>query len=325
MHKLTQSFISQPNGNTNTNTIMMKKKSFSSLQSIICLTLSIIILIILLTMTIISIKDFINLHNNYNNQKGSLIIKERERDAIHNALFKEQRAIKETKEENAYMENQIRKLKNTKALLLPSASNNEELYMNDNYLFYKNDISSLGSIISQSDFMFILTLFPFWKIDIKLLFKATIHRDTSQALVDKCKNAERLLVVILFDSEMKIGGFSSGIHWNGNNASVDSDNDSFLFNINKQKKYPKIGDNEGLVIRKYKLSFNQDIVVHDNYLKGVLARSDFPSEYGYISKDSSETGNALTEGKMNLKIKEMEVFDIRIWDQLSEKYRKKDK
>lgn len=320
MPKITQAFMSQP---LNTS-IQIKKKqfSFSSLLFNLFALTSLVGLIVLLIITNKSIREYIYLSNKAKSQSNLYINKERERNAIYHAIFKEQNSIKQIQEENIHLKNKVDHLINTKFSLIEN--NNDQLYQNSYYLYYKKTLSYSESMISQNDYMFIVTLFPFWEIGLKLLFKASIDGDTTKALINHCLNTENLIVVILLDSGLKIGGYASGINWKSNETEsiVSFDNHSFLFNINKEKKFPKYPEREGFAIENNKIRFNRDLIINDNYLKKTLSRSEFPS--GYINNNSKETGNVLTQGMQNLIIKEIEVFNIKVYSELTEKYLKKD-
>lgn len=159
-------------------------------------------------------------------------------------------------------------------------------------------------------------------IDLKLLYKSTLHGDTKRGLFRSIYNTDKILMLIKLETDLIIGGYSS-IFWNwsmNDNGFIDHNDhfdyrikqthqDSFLFSLKENNKYTINNNSEGIVIdMDYFFTFNRDLEIHEGFLSEQQSYSVFPNKYSCVQRKTLDY--ELTSGWRSFKIKEIEVFRV---------------
>ena len=137
-----------------------------------------------------------------------------------------------------------------------------------------------------------------------LLYKATIHGDKANVFHEKCDNHQMTLVLIETTKNVRFGGFTTKT-WDGH-CIKKTDNDAFVFSIDKNKIYEIIKDEPAIgCYPKYGPVFFgcQIRIYNDCFTKG---GTTCLSALNYNTKQDYELNN----GEQSYIVKDIEVYDI---------------
>ena len=144
---------------------------------------------------------------------------------------------------------------------------------------------------------------------IKLLYKTSRDGDGYQDFYNKCENKGPTITIALTTSGNKFGGYTS-LSWKKPSDSYKfySDNNAFLFSLNKKKKYfqKKYGDVEAVYMwRNRGPSFGggNDMTLNNNCLHNSSSYNNCP--YSYQTEKCELNG-----GEYNYMVKDYEVYSI---------------
>lgn len=146
------------------------------------------------------------------------------------------------------------------------------------------------------------TMFPGSRY--KLLFKGTIHGDTSSAFHSRCDSAEKTLVLVEDSMGNRFGGFTSK-DWGGQYLSKTDDN-AFIFSIDSGKIFDIIpGQNAiGCYPNFGPVFFGCQIRIYDNFF--TKGGTTFKKGLNYRTSEDFE----LTKGNQNFGVREVEVYEV---------------
>ena len=142
-----------------------------------------------------------------------------------------------------------------------------------------------------------------YKIQFKLLYRASKDGFNAEAFHSKCNAITGLGAVVLIKDEMDVvfGGFTKG-EWDFNG--IKPDQEAFVFNVNDKKKF-NISFSETAIA-----SFGEYIIVfgqRDLVIKEREGSSEFPFTYSSDNPYRLE----LTKGRERFIVEEVEVFEIK--------------
>lgn len=143
------------------------------------------------------------------------------------------------------------------------------------------------------------------KIEMKLLYKLTIHGDSASTFHSYCNSKGYTLTLVRTNKGYRCGGFTSQ-SWSSSGSNIDDQN-AFLFSLDYKEQYftndgkNAIYDNSG-----YGPTFGN---THDLYIANGCSQNyssycDFPYAYSGVKP------RILSGGFYNFKVNEMEVYQI---------------
>jgi cell division protein FtsL len=138
---------------------------------------------------------------------------------------------------------------------------------------------------------------------IYLCYKGTFDGDYYESFNDFCDKNEILIIVIQLKNGKRIGGFKSK---NDEKNNTIKDSEAFLFNINNKKQFHVNNIENSIIFSKETIiSFGEDLVIKNDYLKNNNSYSKFPSSYG-------NNNDSILDfcGDSKLEILELEIFNI---------------
>ena len=143
---------------------------------------------------------------------------------------------------------------------------------------------------------------------IKLLYKASRDGDGYQDFYNKCENKGPTITIALTTSGNKFGGYTS-LSWQKPNAKTFYiDNDSFLFSLNKKKKYFKKSNEDIHAVcmwndRGPSFGLGNDLTLHNKCLHNNNSYNACP--YTYQTEQYELNG-----GECNFTVKDYEVYSF---------------
>ena len=190
----------------------------------------------------------------------------------------------------------------------------------DQYLYNKKDYNKIKSNIIQniSELYFISNRIHKnkYKINLNLLYKASIDGDKASIFHEKCNKAQTTLILIQAKNNKIFGGYTKRT-WRGKNIEK-TDNDAFIFSFDNKKIYNVIkGKNAIGCFLDYNACFSGAFKIYDNSLDkgGILIKN----ENNYEIKDINELinyneyeNNNKENININFDIEEIEVYEIKI-------------
>ena len=144
-----------------------------------------------------------------------------------------------------------------------------------------------------------------YKIYFNLLYKASIDNDRSFTFHKKCDSSQTTLILLETQKGCRFGGFTKRT-WRGGDVEKN-DNEAFLFSLNKMKIYNLVKGNKAIgCYPRLGPFFIGGFKIFDNSLtKGGCT---FVKGLNYeLDKDFE-----LNNGEENFKIKDLEVYEIKI-------------
>ncbi len=141
------------------------------------------------------------------------------------------------------------------------------------------------------------------KINCKLIYDAKRDGDSARVFHSLCDNKENTLTIISTSDNKIIGGFLSQSF--GVNKGDISDNNSFLFSLNYNEKYPSLNEgknfvynkNEGPIFGYYCIYIKDNCLSSNkNYYESYTTRYDF--------------GNRNSSKEHYFKVNELEIYQI---------------
>jgi len=144
-----------------------------------------------------------------------------------------------------------------------------------------------------------------YKIYFNLLYKATVDNDRSLTFHKKCDQSQTTLIILETIKGCRFGGFTKRT-WRGGDVEKP-DNESFLFSLNKMKIYNLVkGDKAIGCSPKFGPFFIDGFKIFDYCLtKGGCT-------FGKGLNDEMEIDFELSNGEEYFKIKDLEVYEIKI-------------
>ena len=237
----------------------------------------------------------------YNKDNLSLTYNEALYDIINNILKDNEylkNEIKEQKEEISKLKNEIKDIKN---IINMNINNFKEISNNiiDSKILHNiQDVQLISNWIK-----------PNKKIQFKLLFRASRDGDRISTFTSKVSGKCPTLIIIKSNCGNKFGGFTSE-QWNMTGYySYKSDPTSFIFSIDKRKKYNLQEQNCPHSIcgdpQHFAFGGGHDLTIWDNF-----TTNDNSKNYKYNFSYSMGEKYELTDGQNSFFVKELEVFEI---------------
>ena len=156
-----------------------------------------------------------------------------------------------------------------------------------------------------------------YKINLNLIYKASLDGDSSSIFHEKCDKAQTTLVQIETNDNKKFGGYTKRT-WLGSH-SKKNDNDAFIFSLNKKKIYKVIKDKNVIgCYNEFGPYFLGAFKIYDNSLikGGILLNNEKYFEIDNIEEliNDDNNRNNLNEQNIEIKfgIKEVEVYEVKI-------------
>ena len=145
-----------------------------------------------------------------------------------------------------------------------------------------------------------------YKIQLHLLYKASINSDSSLIFHELCNNINSTVVLIKTKQGNRFGGFTRRT-WNGHNISK-KDDDAFIFSLDKMKTYDVIKNQEAIICAEDFgpiFSGYQIRIPNEVFKKGGTTDK---KGLGYNTTVDYE----LTNGNRNFGVEEIEVYEVQI-------------
>ena len=202
-------------------------------------------------------------------QKEKIILQKKN---ISNEIYKFENEIKSLSNKiNLYMVN----LQNKK--ITDIIANNEEYFMISNWI---NNLK------------------------IEICFKGTLEGDFTKNILDKClNNSNQILILIELENGKRFGGYFN------NNLNKTKENYSFLFSLNKKKKYDVIKENNLNFLKEDNIiKFDEDLIINSKWKIGKKNLCNFPKNYG---DEINDTIFDLNGGLKHFDIIELEFFSLK--------------
>ena len=143
------------------------------------------------------------------------------------------------------------------------------------------------------------------KIEMKLLYKLTIHGDSASTFHSYCNSKGYTLTLVRTNKGYRSGGFTSQ-SWTSSGGNIDDQN-AFLFSLDyKEQYFTNDGKNAIYDNSSYGPTFGN---THDLYIANGCSQNyssycDFPYAYSGVKP------RILSGGFYNFKVNEMEVYQI---------------
>ena len=156
-----------------------------------------------------------------------------------------------------------------------------------------------------------------YKINLNLLYKASKDGDKSLIFHEKCDKAQTTLILVETKSNKRFGGYTKRT-WRGSNIEK-SDNEAFIFSLNKYKIYDVIKEKNAIgCYKEYNPYFTGAFKIYDYALNkgGCLINNEKNFEINDIKEligeeNCNNNGND-KNNEINFEIKEIEVYEIKI-------------
>ena len=155
-----------------------------------------------------------------------------------------------------------------------------------------------------------------YKINLNLLYKASSDGDKSSIFHEKCDKAQTTLVIIETNKNKKFGGYTKRT-WRGLNTKK-SDNDSFIFSLNKKKIYNAIKGKKVIgCLKELSAYFLGAFKIYDNsFIKGgCLLKNEKIYEIDDIKEliyDENDNNLNEKDSELTFDIEDIEVYEIKI-------------
>lgn len=165
------------------------------------------------------------------------------------------------------------------------------------------DLRASSIITTPNQIKFIYKLFGTFHDKFKLLYKATYFGDSFDSLENVLKDEDHILLIIKTEQGETIGAYTERSIQNKYTClKLNSNFDSFSFNVNEEKKYS--------VYRNWDdfcqgiLSLSHDIVLYDNFT------SSDENYYDFSTKTSEYKDNETQTTHLKFRVKEMEIYKV---------------
>ena len=253
----------------------------------------------------------IDLKNNLNNKE---IKKEKEieeikkennelKNLINELIISNKKEIEELKKENNELKNKQEKaekeIEEIKKITNEIKEEKERIKNNDLYkstiIKDEEEIKLLSDWINENK-----------EKKFKLLYKLSLDGDSIETFHKKCDNKGPTLIIIKTTKNYIFGGYNP-ISWNSS-GSYQNSNLSFLFSLNKKKKYTIKQGLEGYAIyfNKDRLAFGggHDLCIFNQCTYNNNSYTNSPHSY-----NTTET-NELNGGEVNFTVIDYEVYSV---------------
>ena len=143
------------------------------------------------------------------------------------------------------------------------------------------------------------------KIEMKLLYKLTVHGDSASTFHSNCNSKGYTLTLVRTNKGYRSGGFTSQ-SWTSSGGNIDDQN-AFLFSLDyKEQYFTNDGKNAIYDNSSYGPTFGN---THDLYIANGCSQNyssycDFPYAYSGVKP------RILSGGFYNFKVNEIEVYQI---------------
>ena len=260
--------------------------------------------------------ELFNLKNQYNSKLEEYKkIKENEINILNsriNELLNNQRNMENLIKENAELKLRMKYLSvinknnsiilNQKSTQIFDLENRMKTMIDQNETIYK---ANLIKNKDELDFLIKKICIDNHRININLIYKATVDSDKAEAFHDKCDNANSSIVIIEIENGRRFGGFTK-CSWEGNNIEKN-DNYAFIFSLDEFNIYDVIQGEAaigcyrdyGPIFTGYQIKIYDDAFIRggETALKGV----------NYKTNEDYE----LSGGLEKYNVKEIEVFEVK--------------
>lgn len=260
--------------------------------------------------------ELYNLKNQYNNKfEEYKKIKENEINILNlriNELLNNQRNMENLMKENSELKlkmNLLSEINNKNSIILNQKNtkifdleNRVKTIIDQNETIYK---ANLIKNKDELDFLIKKICVDNHRININLIYKATVDSDKAEAFHDKCDKANSSIVIIEIENGRRFGGFTK-CRWEGNNIEKN-DNYAFVFSLDEFNIYDVIQGKAAIgCYRDYGPIFTgyQIKIYDDAFTRGgktALKGANYKTNEDY----------ELSGGLEKYNIKEIEVFEVK--------------
>ena len=149
--------------------------------------------------------------------------------------------------------------------------------------------------------------------NIKMLYQATKHGDTSEDFKKHCNNKGPTLTIIKSENDEIFGGFTKS-NWNNENFAYGQDEDAFLYSITNKKIFDVIKPEKAIL--NYDIDYALACFGNTNDWDGIYLFDEFLTiAQGYCNpKKLTNIYNLKNKNELSTEnifmIKEVEVFQI---------------
>lgn len=193
------------------------------------------------------------------------------------------------------------------------SGNSEKIPLNIEKSIEKAVLSFAESCIipSNSDRLFLQSLFKTSKITTTLLFRGSIHGFSSRSFHEKCNNKGPNLVIISSEGHY-FGGYNS-TGWSDNSEFSKAEH-SFLFSLDRKTSHKLVRSAEKAVKNsKFHgpiFGAGHDLLISSNCNKNEESYSNFGYTYESRFPYDTEESYAYFAGKCMFKVQDYEVFSV---------------
>ena len=203
---------------------------------------------------------------------------------------------KKMNEKIIYLQNQIKDLKNDK-------ESNKKQNIDSNHSNHSNQMFKNSNIVKKEEIDLILSWFDKKPKKFNLLLDSKIDGDLNSTFYEKCKNKYPTMVFVKTSENLRFGGFTS-VSWPEHRYNYDDN--SFLFSLDKRKKYNIIEKNKAIYFNKnssFCFGSGCDLYINDR------CTSDSDNNVGNGSYDIPSECE-LNNGKKSFLVSNYEVYHI---------------
>ena len=205
--------------------------------------------------------------------------------------------------ENNNLKSQINNLLNNNNMYHSPYQNllkSQSIHQNKNAHIIQGDIFENN----EMEFVFRKLCFNYGKINIDLIYKATVDSDEAYAFHQKCDSAEHSIVLVESGNGKRFGGFTF-CNWRGNSI-MKKDDYAFIFSLDKMKIYEVIPGEDaiGCFPQFGPIFAGCQIKIYDNAFKN--GGSTFERGKNYYTNEDYE----LTGGIKEFVVKDIEVYSV---------------
>ncbi len=216
--------------------------------------------------------------------------------------------LKKCQEENLILKNRINDLEKRIKIIEDKFEKQTKIEKEEIFNKEKNEFLT-SDILNDDDKKLLIEWFnPYNNKSIKLLYKASRDGDGYQDFYNKCENKGPTITIALTTSGNKFGGYTS-LSWQKPMAKAFYiDNDSFLFSLNKKKKYFKKSNEDIHAVcmwndRGPSFGLGNDLTLHNKCLHNNNSYNACP--YTYQTEQYELNG-----GECNFTVKDYEVYSF---------------
>jgi hypothetical protein len=147
-------------------------------------------------------------------------------------------------------------------------------------------------------------------VEFELLYKGSIHGDTSQDFHSRCDNKGSTISLIETDTGRRFGGYTK-LDWDSSNTMKGNDPQAFVFSLDHKRKFGLSLSSVIACFADKNVSFgDKDFEIANDYGKEASV-SNFPAFFGVNDYFGDINPNTVLSGTRHFRPKNIEVFSVK--------------